>query len=94
MSWGELVHAVNGREVFGMRGVRDPDARCEHFDPMPNIDWLGMRQTAPGDGTCIPDGHYLCKGCRELLVEDEETDEEWEANRYAAMRETTRQEPS
>ena len=49
-----------------MRGVRDPDAECDVFDPMPNIDWLGIRIAAPGTGDCYTDGHYLCFGCRKM----------------------------
>lgn len=65
-AWAELEANVNGRTVFGQRGVRDPSAPCEAFDPVDGIDWLGMRLTAPGDGACRTDGHYLCLGCREI----------------------------
>lgn len=64
--WELLVAQVNGRGEFGMRGVRDPEAPCEAFDPVENIDWIGVRITAPGSGGCDSDGHYLCMGCREL----------------------------
>ena len=62
-SWAFLADEVNGRVTFGRPGVRDPDALCEGFDPVPGIDWLGMRRTSAGDGDCHSDGHYLCLGC-------------------------------
>lgn len=64
--WQALVHAIHGRPVFGQRGVRDPDSPCEEFDPVEGIDMLGLRITAPLDGDCWTDGHYLCGGCRHL----------------------------
>lgn len=76
-AWAELTENVNGRTVFGQRGVRDPEAPCGMFDPVEEIDWLGVRITAPGDGTCSADGHYLCRGCRHLDVDA------WEANHDA-----------
>lgn len=50
-SW--LVHEVNGRQVVGMPGVRDPENPCEAFQP-----------GKPG-GTCETDGHYICDECTE-----------------------------
>jgi len=51
--WAELVALVNGRTIVGMAGVRDPDARCEDFEP--------GEPTVNGD--CITDGHYMCDEC-------------------------------
>lgn len=66
-TWKVLYESINGRNSFGALGVRDPDGICESFDPVENIDWLGLRITAPGTGRCPGDGHYLCKGCREFI---------------------------
>lgn len=65
-AWRELTARVNGETLFGVAGVRDPDYPCDAFDPVADIDWLGVRITAPGNGQCDADGHYLCRGCREL----------------------------
>lgn len=64
--WRELEGEVNGRRRFGAAGVRDPDHPCELFAPVPDIDWLGLRVAANGNGMCDSDGHYLCGGCAEL----------------------------
>lgn len=79
-AWYELAENVNGRSVFGQRGVRDPDGKCEGFDPVEGIDWLGMRITAPGNGRCDSDGHYcraaqfidLADAVRSLPTDEEE----------------------
>lgn len=65
-TWLELEARVNERTMFGQPGVRDPEAPCEVFDPVEDIDWLGLRVAAPGDGDCDSDGHYLCYGCAHL----------------------------
>jgi hypothetical protein len=65
-SWAWLVDEVNDRATLGHPGVRDPEARCDAFDPVADIDWLGLRRTSPGDGDCHSDGHYLCLGCSRL----------------------------
>lgn len=62
-TWHELVENINGRSVFGQPNVRDPLAPCDAFDPAPDLDWLGLRATVYGAGTCAGDGHYLCLGC-------------------------------
>lgn len=54
--WEVLVEEVNGRNVLGAIGVRDPNAICEDFDG------LGYN----GKGECHSDGHYLCKNCSHL----------------------------
>lgn len=69
MAWLELEASVNGRTLFGQRGVRDPDNPCEGFEPVVGIDWLGCQLTADGNGTCQSDGHYLCLGCEHLDYE-------------------------
>ena len=65
-AWKLLEHEVNGRAVVGMLGVRDPEFPCDEYQPTDNVDLLGMRVTAPGDGLCDSDGHYLCVGCVHL----------------------------
>jgi hypothetical protein len=65
-AWAELMADINGKRLFGQRGVRDPEHPCEEFEPVPDIDWLGLRLAAPGTGHCDSDGHYLCGGCRNL----------------------------
>jgi hypothetical protein len=69
LDWQVLVASVNGRVLFGMAGVRDPESPCEEFDPVDDIDWLGLQLTAAGDGDCQSDGHYLCLGCTHLDFE-------------------------
>jgi hypothetical protein len=66
--WRELYESVNGRTMFGQRGVRDPEHPCEMFDPVDDIDWLGLSIEAPGTGSCDSDGHYLCNGCSHLSM--------------------------
>lgn len=66
LSWRELEAQVNGRQLFGMAGVRDPDGPCDVFAPVEGIDWLGVRVTARGNGDCDGDGHYLCLGCERV----------------------------
>jgi hypothetical protein len=47
-------HAVKGKVTpVGLPGHRDPDARCDMYDPRADLQ--------PGD--CASDGHYLCQGC-------------------------------
>jgi hypothetical protein len=38
---------------------------------------LGLRVTAPGNGRCDSDGHYLCGGCAQLSMSawEERTDD-------------------
>lgn len=78
-AWRDLVAEINGHREFGQRGVRDPDAPCVEFDPLPNIDWLGIRIVASGYSDCRSDGHYLCGGCRHLSQEAIE----WRMDGYA-----------
>lgn len=52
--------AVKGKRTpVGLPGHRDPDARCDIYDPRPEFQ--------PGD--CASDGHYLCKECSHLNPE-------------------------
>lgn len=66
VAWAELIECVNDRTSLGERGVRDPDYPCAEHSPTDNRDLLGLRITAPGDGPCDSDGHYLCVGCIRL----------------------------
>ena len=51
--WNILVDQINGREVFGAPGVRDPEYPCSGFDPgEPTL-----------SGECETDGHYMCDEC-------------------------------
>lgn len=68
-AWLVLIEEVNGRPAFGAPGVRDPAAPCHAFDPVAEIDWLGLAVTAPGTGDCVSDGHYLCRGCARLSID-------------------------
>jgi hypothetical protein len=54
-AWAELAAHVNGRTEFGMKGVRDPDAVCDEFEPGES-----------GRGHCDTDGHYMCKECEHM----------------------------
>jgi hypothetical protein len=55
--WSELVGFVNGHPpLFGARGVRDPEYRCEEFDG----------EGYDGTGQCHSDGHYMCTECSHL----------------------------
>jgi hypothetical protein len=54
--WNTLVHQVNGREVLGMVGVRDPEGPCDKFNG----------KGYDGSGSCHSDGHYLCVECSHL----------------------------
>lgn len=66
-NWQRLVDFANSREPrAGDPGVRDPEHPCAEFRPTPDIDYLGLRVTAPGTGQCDSDGHYLCGGCAHL----------------------------
>jgi hypothetical protein len=65
-AWAAMVAELNGRTFVGMPGVRDPDHPCEEYQPTEDADFLGVWLTAPGDGACDSDGHYLCGGCRNL----------------------------
>lgn len=69
--WGLLIAFVNGHDIVGAPGVRDPGARCEEYLPTvaPEPDWLGLRVTASGYGECRTDGHYLCVGCQRIAQE-------------------------
>lgn len=58
-AWAELEAAVNGRTFFGMRGVRDPDNRCDDF----------TATGYDGTGTCHSDGHFMCVECAHLSPE-------------------------
>jgi hypothetical protein len=66
--WNDLVAFVNGRVYLGAPGVRDPGAPCDDYLPTvdPEPDWLGLRVTASGFGSCDGDGHYLCVGCQHV----------------------------
>ncbi len=68
-SWHCLVEEINGRTAFGMPAVRDPDATCDAYEPTASADLVGLTVTAPGDGACCSDGHYLCVGCLHLSGE-------------------------
>ncbi len=65
-AWRLLEAEVNGRQVVGMPGVRDPEYPCEEYAPTEDPDLLGLHLTAPGNGSCDSDGHYLCGGCLHL----------------------------
>lgn len=56
--WSWLTAEVNGRVVFGMPAVRDPEHPCSDFDP--------------GDpspiASCEGDGHWMCSECARLIV--------------------------
>lgn len=69
--WSNMIAFVNGHDVVGAPGVRDPDARCDEYQPTvdPAPDWLGLRVTASGYGSCRTDGHYLCIGCQHIAQE-------------------------
>lgn len=69
--WDLLVAFVNDRDIVGAPGVRDPQARCAEYLPTvdPEPDWLGLRVTASGYGSCSTDGHYLCVGCQHISQE-------------------------
>jgi hypothetical protein len=43
--------------VFGEFGVRDPDNRCDGFEPGTPL------ELHPAGTACSGDGHYLCKEC-------------------------------
>jgi hypothetical protein len=49
----ERVLVVRPVTSFGARGVRDPDANCEAFEP----------GSPRPNGDCQTDGHYLCDEC-------------------------------
>lgn len=76
IAWREMVHNLNGDTLFMSAGVRDPEAPCEAYEPTKNPDHLGLRITAPGNGRCDSDGHYLCVGCVHLSAHsiEERTD--------------------
>ena len=60
----ELYHTINGREVFGAAGIRDPESPCSTFEPVKFPDWLGLEMRAQGNGDCVSDHHYLCLCCK------------------------------
>jgi len=43
--------------TMGDKGIRDPEAPCERFDPSPY-------QIGDGPRDCYTDGHYLCRECK------------------------------
>lgn len=56
--WTWLVAELNGRVVFGMPRVRDPDHPCDQFEPGdPSV-----------TNSCQGDGHYMCLECGLMLV--------------------------
>lgn len=56
--WSWMVAELNGKIVFGMPGVRDPDHPCEAFDPgEPSL-----------GGGCEGDSHYMCLECKHMIV--------------------------
>lgn len=57
--WRWLEAELNGRELVGMRGVRDPESPCDGFDG----------RGFDGHGRCDSDGHYLCVECSELSAD-------------------------
>jgi len=54
-AWAQLAASVNGKTIFGMDGVRDPDARCDDF-----------KNGHAGHGQCDTDGHYMCLECAHM----------------------------
>lgn len=74
--WSWLVAEANGRAVVGMPGVRDPENRCDVFQP-----------GTPGVyGDCGGDGHYVCRECSRLLVIECEYCDEAHAPRETCAR--------
>jgi hypothetical protein len=59
-----IIKEHSDKQVFvGDVGVRDPEFRCEEFEP-----------GKPSGSECFGDGHYLCQECIHLVpekVEDE-----------------------
>lgn len=53
-----LELATEGREGFGVDGIRDPDGICASF----------TNGTPAPDAGCDGDGHHLCYGCSRLDV--------------------------
>lgn len=68
-TWHAVYEHVNGRLFLGEPLVRDPNAICDAFDPVPNADWLGLELRAAGNGNCGTDGHYLCLSCTHISKE-------------------------
>lgn len=67
-NWGTLVRFVNGRQVVGDLGVRDPEYPCEGYDA----------RGYNGEGRCLSDGHYECVNCSQLSPEAPRfTDPSW-----------------
>lgn len=65
-AWEALYRAVNSSPArIGDPGVRDPEAPCEVFDPLPE----GVYPSGRGD--CMGDGHYLCHECSRLSADSE-----------------------
>lgn len=66
--WARLVAEINDQPKVGQPGVRDVDAPCDEYLPTgdPGPDWLGLRVTPSGYGSCDSDGHYLCVGCQHV----------------------------
>lgn len=65
-AWDALFRAVNNSpQRIGDPGVRDPDAPCDAFDPLPEGKYPN------GRGDCMGDGHYLCRECSLLSAESE-----------------------
>lgn len=50
----------------GVKGKRSSDYPCEGYEPTPNATFIGLYVTAPGNGSCDSDGHYLCNDCIHL----------------------------
>lgn len=62
----EDIPAASYDAGCGIQGIRDSDNPCELYTPTIDADFLGLRLTAPGGGSCDSDGHYLCGGCIHL----------------------------
>jgi len=58
LAWAELEAMANGRSFVGMTGVRDPETPCDQF-----VSAYSAGEDRPFDGSCMTDGHYLCKEC-------------------------------
>lgn len=62
LRWNHLYWYVNDMPVVGRPGFRHPENPCTSFKP--------EADDSIDDITCSGDGHYLCRECMNLSVED------------------------
>jgi len=61
LTYGKLL-VINPRMPAGVPGNRDPESKCPGYEP---------RERRQGDWSdCESDGHYLCKECCHLHLND------------------------